>query len=201
MRSSCNECDLGVGQRRADERAAVILFVKVREYQPLPIDVKRVLGQASVKYQPRALGLGLNKKLHLRIVAKRFEMPDAFNGIFYRLFIDNSPFFKLNRHTESLHHELLYDLKLNFAHETKLNLTKMLVPRNPKLSFLLFKLLSSPMQIFTRRQLMDEIWGYDSESDTHTVDVHIGRLRERFRDSRDFRIVTMRGVGYKVVKV
>ena len=48
---------------------------------------------------------------------------------------------------------------------------------------------------------MDEIWGYSTESDTHTVDVHIGRLRERFRDSKDFKIVTMRGVGYKVVKL
>ena len=65
---------------------------------------------------------------------------------------------------------------------------------------LLYKMSSFPGRIFTRQQLMDEIWGYDSESDTHTVDVHIGRLRERFRDSKDFRIVTMRGVGYKVVK-
>ena len=65
---------------------------------------------------------------------------------------------------------------------------------------LLYKLVSYPGRIFTRQQLMDDIWGYDSETDTHTVDVHIGRLRERFRDSKDFRIVTMRGVGYKVVK-
>ena len=65
---------------------------------------------------------------------------------------------------------------------------------------LLYKMASFPGRIFTRQQLMDEIWGYDSESDTHTVDVHIGRLRERFRDGQDFRIVTMRGVGYKVVK-
>ena len=66
---------------------------------------------------------------------------------------------------------------------------------------LLYKMASYPGRIFTRQQLMDEIWGYDSESDTHTVDVHIGRLRERFRDSKDFKIVTMRGVGYKVVKL
>ena len=65
---------------------------------------------------------------------------------------------------------------------------------------LLYKMASFPGKIFTRQQLMDEIWGYDSDSDTHTVDVHIGRLRERFRDNGDFRIVTMRGVGYKVVK-
>ena len=64
----------------------------------------------------------------------------------------------------------------------------------------LYKMASFPGRIFTRQQLMDEIWGYDNESDTHTVDVHIGRLRERFRDSRDFKIVTIRGVGYKVVR-
>ena len=65
---------------------------------------------------------------------------------------------------------------------------------------LLYKMASFPGKIFTRQQLMDDIWGYGSESDTHTVDVHIGRLRERFRDNEDFKIVTMRGVGYKVVK-
>ena len=66
---------------------------------------------------------------------------------------------------------------------------------------LLYKMAAFPGKIFTRQQLMDEIWGYDSESDTHTVDVHIGRLRDRFRDSKDFKIVTIRGVGYKVVKL
>ena len=65
---------------------------------------------------------------------------------------------------------------------------------------LLYKMVSFPGRIFTRQQLMDDIWGYSSETDTHTVDVHIGRLRERFRDTPDFKIVTMRGVGYKVVK-
>ena len=48
---------------------------------------------------------------------------------------------------------------------------------------------------------MDDIWGYDSVSDTHTVDVHIGRLREKFGESKDFKIITMRGVGYKVVRI
>lgn len=65
---------------------------------------------------------------------------------------------------------------------------------------LLFKMASYPGRIFTRQQLMDDIWGYNSETDTHTVDVHIGRLRDRFRDNNDFKIVTMRGLGYKVIK-
>lgn len=72
----------------------------------------------------------------------------------------------------------------------------------PKKEFLLlYKMASYPGRIFTRQQLMDEVWGYDSDSDSHTIDVHIGRLRERFRDNTDFKIVTMRGVGYKVVKL
>ena len=64
---------------------------------------------------------------------------------------------------------------------------------------LLFKLLSSPNKTFTRRQLMDALWDSDSDSDERTVDVHISRLRERFRESKDFSIVTVRGLGYKAV--
>ena len=64
---------------------------------------------------------------------------------------------------------------------------------------LLFKLLSYPNKIYTRRQLMDEIWDMDSESDERTVDVHISRVRERFRQNEDFEIVTVRGLGYKAV--
>jgi DNA-binding response OmpR family regulator len=65
---------------------------------------------------------------------------------------------------------------------------------------LLYKLLSYPDTIFTRMQLMDEIWGYDSQTDDHTVSVHIGRLRERFGSWPEFDIVTVRGLGYKAVK-
>ena len=66
---------------------------------------------------------------------------------------------------------------------------------------LLYKMASYPGRIFTRQQLMDDVWGFDSERDTHTVDVHIGRLRDRFKENKDFKIVTMRGIGYKVVKL
>ena len=70
----------------------------------------------------------------------------------------------------------------------------------PKKEFyLLFKLVSSPDTIFTRRQLLDEIWGMESLADERTVDVHIKRIRERYRDSKDFEIVTVRGLGYKAV--
>ena len=65
---------------------------------------------------------------------------------------------------------------------------------------ILYKMASFPGKIFTRQQFMDDIWGYESESDTHTVDVHIGRLRDKFKNNNDFKIVTIRGIGYKVEK-
>ena len=71
---------------------------------------------------------------------------------------------------------------------------------HPQKEFLLlFKLLSYPGKIFTRRQLMDEIWDMDSESDERTVDVHVSRLRDKYRSCPDFEIVTVRGLGYKAV--
>lgn len=70
----------------------------------------------------------------------------------------------------------------------------------PQKEFLiLFKLLSYKDKIFTRRQLMDEIWGPDTDTDGRTVDVHINRIRDRFKGNGDFDIVTVRGLGYKAV--
>ena len=65
---------------------------------------------------------------------------------------------------------------------------------------LLYLLLSYPGKIFTRIQLMDEIWGADSETGWETVTVHIGRLRKRFEGWDEFEIVSVRGLGYKAVK-
>ena len=65
---------------------------------------------------------------------------------------------------------------------------------------LLYKLLSYPGKIFTRIQLMDEIWGADSETGWETVKVHVGRLRKRFDGWDEFEIVSVRGLGYKAVK-
>ncbi len=65
---------------------------------------------------------------------------------------------------------------------------------------LLYKLLSYPGKIFTRIQLMDEIWGSDSETGWETVTVHIGRLRKRFEGWEEFSIESVRGLGYKAVK-
>lgn len=65
---------------------------------------------------------------------------------------------------------------------------------------LLYKLLSYPNHIFTRRQLMDEIWDMESDTDERTVDVHINRLRERLKGNADIELATVRGLGYKAVK-
>jgi len=64
---------------------------------------------------------------------------------------------------------------------------------------LLYKLLSYPNKIFTRQQLMDDIWGLDTNTEERTIDVHIKRLRTRFIENDDFQIITVRGLGYKAV--
>ena len=65
--------------------------------------------------------------------------------------------------------------------------------------YLLYKLLSIPNKILTRQELMEEVWGLDSESDFRTVDVHIKRLREKLKDVEELEIETIRGIGYKIV--
>lgn len=68
----------------------------------------------------------------------------------------------------------------------------------PKKEFeLLFKLLSYPNKVFTVSQILDDIWGYDSNSDETTVRTHINRLRKKFTDWNEFKIVTIRGLGYR----
>lgn len=91
--------------------------------------------------------------------------------------------------------------------DVTLNYTKMTVSRGkeeqklPQKEFLLlYKLLSYPGQIFTRIQLMDEIWGMDSDTGWETVTVHIGRLRKRFEGWDEFEIESVRGLGYRAVK-
>lgn len=89
---------------------------------------------------------------------------------------------------------------------TELDIDKLSVSKNdtsiilpPKEFFLLYKLLSYPERVFTRYEIMDAIWGYDTESTTKTVDVHISKLRSKFDQFDDFKIVAVRGLGYKAV--
>ncbi len=69
----------------------------------------------------------------------------------------------------------------------------------PKEFYLLFKLLNQPNKIFTRQELLDEIWGMDKDTDGRNVDAHIKKLRHRFTENPDFEIMTVRGLGYKAV--
>ena len=64
---------------------------------------------------------------------------------------------------------------------------------------LLYKLLSYPGIIFTKQQIMDEIWGYDTETDYNTIKTYISRLRNKFKDCKDFELVSVRGLGYKAI--
>ena len=78
------------------------------------------------------------------------------------------------------------------------NIESLILPQ--KEFYLLFKLLSYPNKIFTRMQLMDDIWGMDTDTSWRTIDVHINRLRERTIKFSDFEIITIRGIGYKAAK-
>lgn len=85
-----------------------------------------------------------------------------------------------------------------------LDYDQLLITKNEKIYqltqkefYLLFKLLSIPNVIFTRQELIEEIWGLENESEFRTVDVHIKRIREKLEDVNDFEIVTIRGIGYK----
>jgi len=91
------------------------------------------------------------------------------------------------------------DMELSYDDLTvSMNGENVIVPQ--KEFYILYKLLSNPNKVFTKQQLMDEIWGMDTESDPHTLDVHISRIRDRFKNNSQFEIKTIRGLGYKAVK-
>lgn len=91
------------------------------------------------------------------------------------------------------------DTVLNFdTYTAEFNGQEVVIPQKEFL--VLYKLMSYPSRTFTRRQLMDEFWGYDSDSEERTVDVHINRLRERIKDCKDIQIDTIRGLGYRGIK-
>lgn len=84
--------------------------------------------------------------------------------------------------------------------EFSVTVGKEVVVLPPKEFLLLFHLVSNCGKLYTRMQLMDEIWSFDTTADSHTVDVHINRIRNKFTNNTDFEIVTIRGIGYKAVK-
>lgn len=103
--------------------------------------------------------------------------------------------------------------RANLANESKLRIGKLVLDYNElsvvrnkknyilaqKEFYLLYKLLSTPDKVFTRQELMEEIWGLENESDFRTVDVHIKRIREKMQEVPEFEIVTVRSVGYKAM--
>lgn len=97
------------------------------------------------------------------------------------------------------HKIVVGDVTLNYENLT-LTTSDGIMQLPKKEFYLLFKLLSYPQKIFTRQDLMDEIWGMDNDTDERTVDVHIRRLREKLQHITQFEIATVRGLGYKVVK-
>lgn len=106
----------------------------------------------------------------------------------------------LRRAKISTEHKLeIGDITLNYDSLTVTYKDK--ICELPKKEFyLLFKLLSYPKQIFTRQQLLDDIWGMDIDIDERTVDSHIKKLRKKFEDIEEFKIITIRGLGYKAEK-
>ncbi|MGM9876938.1 MAG: response regulator transcription factor [Bacilli bacterium] len=103
--------------------------------------------------------------------------------------------------------------RANMAHEKKIKIGKLVLNYNQlsvikeeksyqlaqKEFYLLYKLLSTPNTIFTRQELIEEIWGLENESDYRTVDVHIKRIREKLSDVDEFEIISVRGIGYKAI--
>ncbi|GKU27213.1 DNA-binding response regulator [Clostridium folliculivorans] len=94
---------------------------------------------------------------------------------------------------------ILRDISLNYDNLT-VTTPEETIELPKKEFYLLFKLLSYPNKIFTRQQLMDEIWGMDIDIDERTVDSHIKKLRKKFDHLEEFKIITIRGLGYKVEK-
>ena len=150
---------------------------------------------------PRMDGYDLTKALRdsgyqlpILVVTAKDTFPDKAKG--FKLGIDDYMVKPIDVNELLLRVEALDHVCLDY-----INLTVTIDEKSqilPQKEFqLLYKLLSFPNHTFTRQQIMDELWGYDSETDIRTVDVHINRLRDRFRDIPYFQIQTVRGLGYK----
>lgn len=164
---------------------------------------------------PKLDGYDLTKELRengyqlpILVVTAKDSFPDKLKG--FKLGIDDYMVKPIDVNELLLRVEallrrakIIYEKKLKFGNVCLdyINLTATVDGHSqvlPQKEFqLLYKLLSFPNHTFTRQQIMDELWGYDSETDIRTVDVHINRLRDRFREVPYFQIQTVRGLGYK----
>ena len=129
-----------------------------------------------------------NKLLCAILKINGYEAIPAFNGEAALDIIDH-------QHIDLLLGDVVVDMD---SHTVRRGMEVQTLP--PKEFELLYKLLAYPERTFTRMELLDEIWGIDSESDDKTVNVHINRLRNRFYDWPEFEIQTVRGLGYRAVK-
>ena len=98
---------------------------------------------------------------------------------------------------EDTHKRLTFDKLIIDMDAFELTVDGKKVPTPPKEMELLYHLASAPNRVFTRNQLLDDIWGFDSESGEDTVKTHISRLRNKLRSIEEFRIITIKGLGYK----
>jgi len=152
----------------------------------------------------------INKQIPILFVSAKDDLPSKQRG--FRLGIDDYMVKPINIEEMLLRVQVLLrrsksasDKKIQIG-DLLLNYSQLSVTRKDKVYnlaqkefYLLYKLLSTPNTIFTRQELIEEVWGLESESDYRTIDVHIKRIREKMEDVKEFEIVTIRGIGYKAI--
>jgi DNA-binding response OmpR family regulator len=152
----------------------------------------------------------LNEHISILFMTARDDMPSKQKG--FMLGIDDYMVKPINLDEMSLHIGALLR-RANIASEKKICIGSLTLDAEEMIAYIddeeipltfrefkiLYKLLSYPKKTFTRSQLMDEFWGIDTESGPRVVDVYITKLREKFSKCEDFNILTVRGLGYKVV--
>ncbi len=105
----------------------------------------------------------------------------------------------LRRAKGNIADKLIYgDLELDYT-KLKITMKDIEIVLPPKEFYILYKLMTNPEQIFSRQQILDEIWGYETSSTEKTVNVHVNRIRKRLKKLDVIEIVAVRGVGYKVI--
>lgn len=160
----------------------------VKELRRFNYDLPIIMVTAKESYQDKKKGFLVGVDDYMVKPIDLDELVLRINALLRRAKISNE------------HKLLIGDVILNYDSLTVTKEDK-IIELTKKEFYLLFKLLSYPKKIFTRHQLMEEIWGMDIESDERTVDVHIKRIREKLCDFDEFKIITVRGLGYKAEKM
>ena len=140
MSAAGGQRQLHIRNRRAGQNTGMCFFLQVCQNQPLPVAVEDILAARAAENQPAASGQRLQKKMHLRIMAQRLKVPDAFHGGGNGLAVGNAAGIDRDLPAEAFRDQAFHDLKLNLSHELKLKLPELLVPCNVKLRLLLFQL-------------------------------------------------------------